>query len=149
MDNIGNNRTNKDKIAESLDKKGQKRNWYFSGEQIRIILRNSTIKQAEVFNHFNISKGTFTGYLRRETFPPAITKYIAHKLELNTAEELQEYYDMTPKEVRESVQLDGRIYRPIKPGVYIPPEVYLAAREVGKVAELFKASDARAGRLVE
>ena len=87
--------------------------------------------------------------MRSESFPQEITKVLAKMIELNSPEELQEYYDMTPKEVRESVQLDGRIYRPIKPGVYIPPEVYLAAREVGKVAELFKASDARAGRLVE
>ncbi len=120
--------------------------WNFSGEQIRIILRRSLIKNVDLAKAVHISRNKLVYLMRSETFPQEITKILAQMIGLNSPEELQEYYDNIPEDVKESVRLDARIYRPIKPGVYIPPEVYLAAREVGKVAELFSAADARSGR---
>ena len=134
------------KIARAIPKNAQNCTWNFSGEQIRIILRRSLIKNVDLAKAVHISRNKLVYLMRSEAFPQEITKILAQMIGLNSPEELQEYYDNIPEDVKESVRLDARIYRPIKPGVYIPPEVYLAAREVGKVAELFSAADARAGR---
>ncbi len=145
MGNNGNTKEQKGQKSTSTKNANSVHSWCFDGEVIRTVLRFSLLKNLEIYGHFKISKNKFSSQLR-SAVPPEITKYIAQRLELNTPKELQEYYDNIPEQVKESVRLDGRIYRPIKPGIYIPPDVYWSAREMGRLGEVLAAARARAGR---
>ena len=129
-----------------MPKNAQNCTWNFSGEQIRIILRRSLVKNHELAKAVGISRDKLVYLMRSESFPQEITKVLAQKIGLNSPEELQEYYDNIPEQVKEAVRLDARIYRPLKPGIYIPPDVYWAAREMGKLGDVLAAARARAGR---
>ena len=145
LGNNGNTKEQKGQKSTATKNANSVHSWCFDGEVIRAVLRFSLLKNLEIYQHFKISKNKFSSQLR-SVVPPEITKYIAQRLELNSPEELQEYYDNIPEDVKEAVRLDARIYRPLKPGIYIPPDVYWAAREMGKLGDVLAAARARAGR---
>ena len=134
-----------EKITENCGKKQSGiLGWIFSGEQIRIILRRSLVKNHELAKAVGISKDKLVYLLRSEIFPMEITKKLASLIGLNSPEELQEYYDMIPKEVKKSVQFDARIYRPLPPPKYtIPLEIIEAAEALGMEDEVYLAAKRR------
>ncbi len=131
-------------VAKCKDTKSDKfTQWYFNGDEIRTILRYSLLKQNDICRHFQISRSKFASLLQSKVVLPEITKFIANKIGVNTPAELREHYDMIPDEVKKAVRLDARISRPMKPGITIPSEVMQAAKELGKLAEVFNIAQIR------
>lgn len=117
-------------------------NWFFKGSVLRAIIRFSSIRQVELERKIGYSRPKVAKMLQSECVMPKFAKLIAEELEIESPEELQEYYNAIPDKFKEQVKRDGRLKREMKPGVVIPEWELEEARRNGTYTQLLKSRGA-------